>query len=140
MSFYFYLVMKPGYTLCPPRTANMPSTFASARNGYYSDIEHCVTRDSDFEDLDRQYERQQARRFLNVQNNVSARSPPSQLSPRPVSEDMDRGDGVGRPQRLDTSNNSRMSSGSHELLRSPLDPDKRSQRSHSPCELLVMCW
>ena len=48
--------MKPGYTLRQQKTAHMPSTFASARaNGYFSDIEQCVTRDSDFEDIDHRY-------------------------------------------------------------------------------------
>ena len=50
--------MKPGYTLRAPKTAHMPSTFASARaNGYFSDIEQCVTRDSDFDDVISEHQR-----------------------------------------------------------------------------------
>ena len=55
---FFFAVMKPGYTLRAPRTALMPSTFASARaNGYFSDIEQCVTRDSDFDESSDRFRR-----------------------------------------------------------------------------------
>ena len=50
--------MKPGYTLRAPKTAHMPAAFASARaNGYFSDIEQCVTRDSDFDDVMSEHQR-----------------------------------------------------------------------------------
>ena len=53
-----FTVMKPGYTLRAPRTAHMPATFASARaNGYFSDIEQCVTRDSDFDESSERFRR-----------------------------------------------------------------------------------